>query len=209
MAVATMMVVTAAVATAAGEEVCSSTEALPCAEVGFDRLECAEHGHGIMVNSTAQGCDYGTSINATCTAVDDTCCTGARTFNTSMICAYCYQLPEDEVSCDASTSCNSYDARSDYVASCSALPSAGCLGPREFRKKRRCAWTSGLQWSTAFLLSLTLGGFGADRFYLGHIAAGIAKLLTFGGLGVWTVIDVVLQAVGYLEPADGSLLLGS
>jgi TM2 domain-containing membrane protein YozV len=73
--------------------------------------------------------------------------------------------------------------------------------------KRQCKWTSGVRWSTSFMLSLTLGGVGADRFYLGHIATGVAKLLTFGGLGVWTVVDVVLTAVGFLHPSDGSLLL--
>jgi len=55
------------------------------------------------------------------------------------------------------------------------------------------------------LLSITLGGFGVDRFYLGHWREGIGKLFSFGGLGVWTLIDVVLIAIGYVTPADGSL----
>jgi len=48
-----------------------------------------------------------------------------------------------------------------------------------------------------------------DRFYLGHVGAGIGKLLTFGGFGVWTLVDAALAAVGYLHPEDGSLLLGT
>mmetsp|Transcript_116398 Transcript_116398/g.324343 ORF Transcript_116398/g.324343 Transcript_116398/m.324343 type:complete len:288 (-) Transcript_116398:131-994(-) len=45
---------------------------------------------------------------------------------------------------------------------------------------------------TAFLLSLFLGMFGADQFYLGFIwPLGILKFLTLGGLGVWWIFDIV------------------
>ena len=45
---------------------------------------------------------------------------------------------------------------------------------------------------TSIILSVLLGQFGADRFYLEQIGIGIAKLLTCGGLGVWTLIDLLL-----------------
>lgn len=81
------------------------------------------------------------------------------------------------------------------------------LGHRTFKKKVRCNWTGGYKWSTALALSITLGGFGADRFYLGHWKEGIGKLFSFGGLGVWTIIDVILISLHYLGPADGSLYI--
>lgn len=43
--------------------------------------------------------------------------------------------------------------------------------------------------TTALILSLVLGGYGADRFYIGQIGLGVAKLLTCGGLGIWAIID--------------------
>lgn len=38
-----------------------------------------------------------------------------------------------------------------------------CIGNRTFLRKLKCNWTRGHKWSTAMLLSITLGGFGADR----------------------------------------------
>lgn len=60
---------------------------------------------------------------------------------------------------------------------------------------------------SALLCSITLGGFGADRFYLGQWREGLGKLFSFGGLGIWTLIDVLLIGVGYVGPADGSLYI--
>ena len=41
----------------------------------------------------------------------------------------------------------------------------------------------------SLVLSLVLGVYGIDRFYIGDTTMGILKLVTCGGLGIWTVID--------------------
>lgn len=44
--------------------------------------------------------------------------------------------------------------------------------------------------TTSLIISLVGGGpLGIDRFYIGDTGLGIAKLLTCGGIGIWTIID--------------------
>ncbi|WP_129311532.1 TM2 domain-containing protein [Streptomyces sp. L2] len=47
----------------------------------------------------------------------------------------------------------------------------------------------------AGVLQILLGFLGAGRFYVGSVGVGIAQLLTFGGLGVWALIDGILFLV--------------
>ena len=41
----------------------------------------------------------------------------------------------------------------------------------------------------SLIISLLAGSLGIDRFFIGDTGMGIGKLLTCGGLGIWTIID--------------------
>jgi TM2 domain-containing membrane protein YozV len=57
--------------------------------------------------------------------------------------------------------------------------------------------------TATWLLSLTLGIFGADRFYLGKTGSGVAKLLTLGGVGIWYLVDLIIILTGGARDSRG------
>lgn len=59
-------------------------------------------------------------------------------------------------------------------------------------------------WLTLLLISLFLGSLGIDRFYVGKIGTGILKLITFGGCGIWTLVDIILIITGKFTDKDGN-----
>ncbi len=58
-----------------------------------------------------------------------------------------------------------------------------------------------------FFLSFMWGVFGADRFYLGKIWTGFLKLITFGGFGIWAIIDLTMVMSGSMRDKDGNEML--
>lgn len=59
------------------------------------------------------------------------------------------------------------------------------------------------EWLVTVLLSFFLGSLGVDRFYLGHIGLGIAKLVTLGACGIWSLIDFILILMRKVNDAEG------
>lgn len=65
----------------------------------------------------------------------------------------------------------------------------------------------GRHFLAVFFFSFMWGTFGVDRFYLGKIGTGIIKLITFGGFGFWTLIDLALIMSGSMRDKQGQEML--
>ena len=120
-------------------------------------------------------------IEAECTVFHSTICNSTssedRKFKKQIPYRYCFEVDPKNIECEPLTDCT--PSLSQFSVHCwSNVP---CIGSSLFDRQGKCSRSSKSQ-QTAFLLSLFLGGFGADLFYLGYYVSASFKLVTLGGL---------------------------
>jgi hypothetical protein len=59
------------------------------------------------------------------------------------------------------------------------------------------------EWLTMVLIAWLAGGFGVDKFYKGETGLGVAKLLTCGGCGIWSLYDAIMILLRKQHDVDG------
>ena len=61
-------------------------------------------------------------------------------------------------------------------------------------------------WLVCLLLCIFVGAFGGHRFYTKKFGTAILMILTAGGCGVWTIIDLIMIISGKFQDANGNFI---
>jgi hypothetical protein len=86
----------------------------------------------------------------------------------------------------------------------SACPNCGA--PQRNPERKDGHQNSENKFLPTLLLCWFVGALGIHRFYTGHTTIGIIQLLTAGGCGIWTLIDLILIISGNYKDSDGATL---
>lgn len=66
--------------------------------------------------------------------------------------------------------------------------------------------TSEKDWLVTLLLAILISPLGIHRFYVGKIGTGILMIITFGGFGIWALIDIIMIAMGNFTDSEGKII---
>ena len=66
--------------------------------------------------------------------------------------------------------------------------------------------TANNTWLVTLLLCLFVGFLGIHRFYVGKSGTGFLQIITFGGFGLWVLIDLIMIVMGKFTDKEGNFI---
>ena len=99
------------------------------------------------------------------------------------------------------------DARAEVCPKCGVRQPTEYTETKTFHTEAMPRRGLNERWLITLLLCILpciVGINGIHRFYTGKIGTGVLMLLTLGGCGIWTLIDIIMIVTGKLGPKDGS-----
>ena len=73
-------------------------------------------------------------------------------------------------------------------------------------RNESCGLTTDTTWLVALLLCLFVGFLGIHRFYVGKSGTGFLQIITFGGFGIWVLIDLIMIVMGKFTNKEGKFI---
>ena len=61
-------------------------------------------------------------------------------------------------------------------------------------------------WLVTLLLCLFVGFLGIHRFYVGKSGTGFLQIITFGGFGIWVLIDLIMIVMVKFTDKEGNFI---
>lgn len=106
------------------------------------------------------------------------------------------------------TSCGaSIDKRAQYCPKCGAKQVTDFNNQTNtMNDNQEKIGTVNKQWLITIILCVLVGEIGVHRFYNGKITSGIFELLTFGGFGIWYLIDIITIVLEKFTDKDGNYI---
>ena len=99
------------------------------------------------------------------------------------------------------------DARAEICPKCGVRQPTEYTNTDNFHSEPSTSKALNGRWLVTLLLCILpclIGLNGIHRFYTGKIGTGVIMLLTLGGCGIWTLIDIIMIATNQYTDDDGN-----
>ncbi len=84
---------------------------------------------------------------------------------------------------------------------------SACGAPLQVEGGSPAPQSQGCSFIVTLILCICCGGWGIHRFYTKSAGIGVLQLLTCGGLGIWTFIDLITILTGSYRDGEGHPLV--